>query len=93
MPTPARKKATIPSHPLYTIYVVSESADSHRPVLVAQNGKVPLNEPVTRASKAEDVAHNLIAAAGTGRIAVVRITLNEFKRKFPRFAPNAGRKK
>lgn len=79
--------------PLYTIYIVSEHADRHRPIIVASNGKVPLNEPVTRARKAEDVAHNLIGAAGSGRIAVERITLAEFKRKFPRFAPNAGKRK
>lgn len=78
---------------LYTFYIIAEGQGQHRPVLMANNGKVPLNEPVNRPSKAERAAHHLIGAAGAGRIAIVRITKADFKKKFPRFAKNAGKRK
>ena len=81
------------STPKYTIYIVSRGRDHHYPVLMANNGKVALNEPSGRAAKLELSAQRLLQAAETGEIAIERITEEAFRTKFPTFAPNKGGKK
>lgn len=81
------------STPKYTIYIVSRGRDHHYPVLMANNGKVALNEPSGRAAKLELSAQRLLQAAESGEVAIERITEDAFKAKFPTFAPNKGGKK
>ncbi len=77
----------------YTLYIVSRDENHHRPVLMNRNGKVTLNEPVTRARKLEDTWDRLVAAVFAGEADCVRITEKEFKKLYPKFAKNAGAKK
>jgi undecaprenyl pyrophosphate synthase len=77
----------------YTYYIVSRHRDHHYPVLMANNGKITLNEAVRRAGKLEQSITRLIRAVNAGEVAVVRITEKEFRAKFPSFAPNQGGKK
>lgn len=77
----------------YTIYIVTRSRDHHYPVIMANNGKAILNEPVNRAKKLYTSAENLLCDAKAGHVPVIRITEAEFKAKFPQFAPNKGGKK
>lgn len=76
----------------YTFYVVTRSSEDHYPVLIANNGKIPFNESVTRANKLETSIGNFLEAAASDRVAVVRITHADFKKKFPHFAKNAKKK-
>jgi hypothetical protein len=77
----------------YTYYIVSRHRDHHYPVLMANNGKITLNEAVGRAGKLELSVIRFIRAVQAGEVAMVRITEKEFRAKFPRFAPNKGGKK
>ena len=77
----------------YTLYIVTRSADDHYPVLIANNGKIPFNESVTRANKLETSFRNFMNACWAHDVDYVRITHSDFKKKFPKFAKNAGRKK
>jgi hypothetical protein len=77
----------------YTIWIVTRSRDHHYPVIMANNGKAILNEPVNRAAKLQKSAENLRAEFVFGFVPIRRITEAEFKAKFPRFAPNKGGKK
>ena len=81
------------SNPKYTFYIVSQAIDHHYPVLMSNNGKVALNEPVGRAAKLEHSAQRFVNAAEAGEVAVVRISEADFRAKFPKFAPNKGGKK
>ena len=81
------------STPKYTIYIVSRGRDHHYPVLMANNGKIALNEPSGRAAKLELSAQRLLQAAEAGEVAIERIPEADFKAKFPTFAPNKGGKK
>ena len=77
----------------YTYYIVTRNAGHHYPVLMANNGKAMLNEPVTKAAKAERTIQRLFHAVIIGDISVVRITEKDFRAKFPSFAPNKGKRK
>lgn len=77
----------------YTLYIVSRNANHHYPVLMANNGKKMLNEPVKRARTLIDSFNNLGFAFHYDDVAVVQITEKEFRAKFPKFARNAGPKK
>ncbi len=85
--------------PLYTFYIVTRNADHHYPVLMANNGKAALNEPVKQANKLEQSIRRLMKALdfsnpwGENEVRVVRITEVDFRRKFPKFAPNKGGKR
>lgn len=75
----------------YTIFIVTRNASHHYPVIMANNGKAILNEPVKRATDLERSARCLISIATT--VSIVRITEKAFKAKFPKYAPNKGPKK
>lgn len=79
----------------YTIYIVTRNADHHYPVIMANNGKAILNEPVKRAHKLESSANNFLNTAlyAAYECHIERITEKDFKAKFPQFAPNKGGKK
>ena len=77
----------------YTYYIVTRSRDHHYPVLMANNGKAMLNEPCKRAVKIERTIERIADAVRLGDIAVVRITEKEFRKRYPRFAPNKGGRK
>ena len=77
----------------YTIYIVTRNARHHYPVIMANNGKAILNEPVKRAWDLEKSANSLIVQAYHGSVTVERITEKAFKAKFPKFAANKGPKK
>ncbi len=79
--------------PKYTLYIVSRSRDHHYPVLMANNGKVALNEPSGRAAKLEISAQRFLDACSDGYTTIERITEADFKAKYPSFAPNKGGKK
>jgi hypothetical protein len=81
-----------PAPPKYTHYVVSRSANDHYHVLLANNGKIPHNESVTRANKLEESLARYHRAVKDGLVVVVRIKHDAFRKKFPSFARNAGRK-
>jgi hypothetical protein len=89
----------------YTFYIVSRSANDHYPVLIANNGKIPFNESVKRANKLEASIKNFLYSCyqeergqiiepdyKNMHVAIVRITHAEFKKKFPHYAKNVGRK-
>lgn len=77
----------------YTHYIVSRSHNEHYHVLVANNGKIPLNESVGRANKLEESVRKYQRAILDGTVEMKRIGHAEFRKKFPRFARNAGKKK
>lgn len=77
----------------YTLYIVTRDQDHHYPVLIGNNGKPVLNEPVSRASKLQKSWDRLIAAVYAGETTTVKISEKEFKKKFPKFPVNAGKKK
>lgn len=77
----------------YTFYIVSRNSEDHYPVLLANNGKVPFNESVTRANKLKTSIENFLVSVHEGQVAVVHTTHAAFKKKYPKFAKNAGRKK
>lgn len=77
----------------YTIYIVTRNRDHHYPVIMGNNGKAMLNEPVKRAAKLEKSAYGLLYGWEAGTVKVVRITEKDFRAKFPQFAPNKGGKK
>ena len=77
----------------YTFYVVTRNANDHYPVLIANNGKIPFNESVGRANKLEKSFSTFLDAANWNGVAIVRISHAEFKKKFPHYAKNAGKKK
>lgn len=77
----------------YTWYIVTRSRNEHYPVLVANNGKIPFNEVVNHASVLERGLKRLDQAHYTGDVAIVRISEVDFRKKFPKFAKNAGPKK
>lgn len=77
----------------YTWYIVSRGRNDHYPVLVANNGKIPFNESVTRAAKLKRSLERFADAYDNCEVAVVHITHAEFRKKFPRFARNAGGRK
>lgn len=77
----------------YTFYIVSRGADDHYPVLLANNGKIPFNEPVRRAAGLSESIGRFLKASREFDVAVVRISHADFRKRFPRFARNAGRRK
>ena len=77
----------------YTVFIVTRNARHHYPVIMANNWKAILNEPVKRAWDLEKSANSLIVQAYHGSVTVERITEKAFKAKFPKFAPNKGPKK
>ncbi len=77
----------------YTVFIVTRNARHHYPVIMANNGKAILNEPVKRAWDLEKSANSLIVQAYHGSVTVERITEKAFKAKFPKFAANKGPKK
>ena len=62
----SRKKKPNIAAPKYTLYIVSRSRDHHYPVLMANNGKVALNEPSGRAAKLEISAQRFLDACSEG---------------------------
>lgn len=84
------KKTTTYTH---TLYIVRVARDDHRPYLVVNNGKLALNESVTRAVKLERSWNNLGKAFRLGSVRTERIGHKEFRQRFPSFAPNAGKKR
>lgn len=78
--------------PKYTLYVVSRSADHHYPVIMANNGKACLNEPVKRRAKMLESAERFLSAAldGSEGVRVECMSEAAFRERFPRFAPNLG---
>lgn len=88
-----RKKKPNIAAPKYTLFIVSRSRDHHYPVLMANNGKVALNEPSGRAAKLEISAQRFLDACSEGYTTIERITEADFKAKYPSFAPNKGGKK
>lgn len=83
------------STPKYTLYIVSRAHDHHYPVIMANNGKACLNEPVKRIGNLMDSAERFLSAAvdGTDGVRLERIKEAEFRERFPSFAPNAGARK
>lgn len=81
--------ATKPLPPLYTWYLI-KGAKGIRPKLIANNGKPTLNEAVTRAAKLERSINRYHRAVQQGRVAVIRISEAQFRKRFPRFPRNAG---
>ena len=81
----------------YTIYIVTRNARHHYPVIMANNGKAILNEPVKRAKDLEKSIVSFLSSAyqqtNGSRVTVDRITEKAFKAKFPKFAANKGPKK
>ena len=85
----------------YVVYIVTRNRDHHYPVIMANNGKAMLNEPVKRAGALEKSAANLLREEryyayghpGAQGVEIVRITEKAFRAKFPQFAPNKGPKK
>lgn len=84
----------------YTLYIVTRSARHHYPVLMANNGKAMLNEPVTQKQTLRDSAKGLWRAMVTEdtfcdgyHFAIVEISEQDFKAKFPKYAKNAGPKR
>jgi hypothetical protein len=77
----------------YTLYIVTRNSDHHYPVIMANNGKQAFNEPVRRAGKLELSLDRFTEAIRLRDFRVIRITEKDFKAKFPKFAPNKGRKK
>jgi hypothetical protein len=77
----------------YTYYIVTRSADHHYPVLMANNGKQALNEPVKRRYDLNRAVHKLLIASESYEVDVVEIAEADFKKKFPQFAKNSGPKK
>jgi hypothetical protein len=72
---------------------VSRNADEHYPVLVSNNGKVPLNESVSRRSRLHITINNLMDAIASKDVDVVEMSHADFRAKFPAFARNLGGKK
>ena len=79
----------------YTVFIVTRNARHHYPVIMANNGKAILNEPVKRAKDLEVSALKFILEAHENLqgVTVERITEKAFKAKFPKFAANKGPKK
>lgn len=79
----------------YTVYVVTRNARHHYPVIMANNGKAILNEPVKRAQDLERSVNRFLDGAlwNSKDIPVIRITEKAFKAKFPKYAANKGPKK
>lgn len=81
----------------YVIYIVTRNARHHYPVIMANNGKAILNEPVKRAKDLEKSIVSFLSSAyqqtNGSRVTVDRITEKAFKAKFPKYAANKGPKK
>ena len=77
----------------YTVFIVTRNARHHYPVIMANNGKAILNEPVKRAKDLEKSANKFSTSAHFDAIEVIRITEKAFKAKFPKYAANKGPKK
>jgi len=77
----------------YTVFIVTRNARHHYPVIMANNGKAILNEPVKRAKDLEKSANKFSTSAHFDAIEVIRITEKAFRAKFPKFAANKGPKK
>ena len=79
----------------YTIYLITRNARHHYPVIMANNGKAILNEPVKRAQDLERSVNRFLNGAlwSSKDIPVIRITEKAFKAKFPKYAANKGPKK
>lgn len=79
----------------YTVFIVTRNARHHYPVIMANNGKAILNEPVKRAQDLERSVNRFLNGAlwSSKDIPVIRITEKAFKAKFPKFAANKGPKK
>jgi len=63
----------------YTWFIVSHNRDKHVPVLIGPNGKITLNEDVTRANKLESAIHNYMRAVAEAQVDTRRVTLAEYK--------------
>lgn len=77
----------------YTVFIVTRNARHHYPVIMANNGKAILNEPVKRAKDLERSTFALLGEAFRDNVNVERITEKAFKAKFPKYATNKGPKK
>ena len=84
----------------YTVFIVTRNARHHYPVIMANNGKAILNEPVKRAQDLERSVNRFLNGAllngalwNSKDIPVIRITEKAFKAKFPKYAANKGPKK
>jgi hypothetical protein len=91
MSTSTNSTAKVPA-PLYTWYLI-RSVRGVRPKLVANNGKPCLNETVNRANKLERSLARYHRALLAGRVATVRITDVQFRKRFPKYPANAGKPK
>lgn len=80
------------STPKYTFYIVSRGRDHHYPVLMANNGKAALNEPVRRAKIVLRSFMRFRDAIMNHEMNVTFIKEADFKKKFPTYAPNKGPK-
>lgn len=74
----------------YTVFIVTRNARHHYPVIMANNGKAILNEPVKRAHDLERSVNGFLNSA---LVTVERITEKAFRAKFPKYAANKGPKK
>lgn len=77
----------------YTLYIVRIGARSHRPYLIAGNGKPILNEVCANAGDIENTFARLSEAIRLGEVEVVRISEAKFRELHPSFPKNAGPKK
>ena len=77
----------------YTVFIVTRNARHHYPVIMANNGKAILNEPVKRRETLNKAAQQLLNGWKAGDTEIVLIHESMFKAKFPKYAPNKGPKK
>jgi hypothetical protein len=77
----------------YTVFIVTRNARHHYPVIMANNGKAILNEPVKRAKDLEKSANKFSTSAHFDAIEVIRITEKAFRPSSRRTRPNKGPKK
>lgn len=77
----------------YTIYLVSRSATDHYTRIMANNGKPTLNESVRRVATLVEGVRRFLTAIRLDQYEVVKVTHTEFKKKFPKYARNAGPKR
>lgn len=77
----------------YTIYLVTKRTGNYYVRIMANNGKVALNESVGKAYKLLRSVDRFLLAAKNDQVAVVRMMEKDFRAKFPTFAKNSGRPK
>jgi hypothetical protein len=77
----------------YTWFIVSHNRDKHVPVLIGPNGKIPLNEAVTRAHKLESAVLNYFKAVLKAQVDTRRVTLAEYKALVKPVRNSGGKKR